>query len=542
VIVLLSDGKENRPPYVSEILPRLRKEYRVHAVGLGGSINAALMQQIATDTHGEFLHTLDPDEVTALYREILALETDEEVVGHESGSFAGGEEEEMGIQEKRFPIVLSDSKATFVVGWKNPDVSLEVELVTPGGKVITPEMTRYSRIKSHVGRDTHVIYTLQRPRTVRPDWEGEWTVRIRRTPGSAMAAETYSVAALVRSSLRLKLLWDKSQYYTKDVMRLKAQVIDKEYVLKDGVKMTVRSTVPMEGYGTLLAGIAREGGVHPTEDGLDGVVGALDRLSETEWQSLYAEGEETVETSFEVGREDAPEGPATATFTTPYVANLKKQFRPLRDGIYTYRIKVEGSTASGARYTRVRTASKLIKAAVDIGRSEIALREVEPLQPGVLHLTFTPRDLHGNLVGPGRVGAIRVEVERGSLKGKLEDQLDGGYAVAVEAVDRPEVMALTIHLDDVEIPVPAPVTAPLAIEPALVGIAELKGKVEQLRFDERGNFLGFTLRTLAGTTKFPSLSSGLAALLAEALQKDLTVLVSRDEATGELTHVAIETP
>jgi hypothetical protein len=541
VLVLLSDGKENRPPYVSEILPRLRKEYRVHAVGLGGSINAALMQQIADDTHGQFLHTIDPDEITPLYREIMALETDEEVVGHESGLIPAGEEEEEGAQMKRFPIVNSDSRATFTVGWKNPDVSLDVELVTPKGETITPAKTQRSRTISYVKRDTHVIYTMQRPAR-EADWEGEWSLRVRRSSGSATAAETYTASVLVRTSLRLMLLRDKVKYFTKDLIRVKAQVIDKQYVLKDSVKMAVHTTTPVKGYGSTLASVTKKALLRPAEDAVEGDLAALDRLSEEEWQALYTESEEVSETSFKMVSEDAPERPGKPIFTTPHVAKLSKLFRPLKDGIYTYRIKVEGRTASGARYTRVRTVSKYIGAKVDAKISAVVLKPVKPQQPKVMRLTFTPKDLHGNLVGPGRATAIKVNVKKGALRGSLEDLLDGSYSMEIEAAERPEEMAVTVSMADVSIPVSVPVTVPPVVPTLPAPAAKPEGKVEQLRFDEKGNFQGFSLQTISGSIDFPSISSRLAEVLAEAMEKDLTVAITQDESTGEVTEVWFKTP
>jgi len=541
VIVLLSDGKENRPPYVSEILPRLRKEHRVHAVGLGGSINAALMQQIADDTHGQFLHTLDSDEVTPLYRELFALETDEEVVGHESGDFAAGEEDETGTQMKRFPIVNSDSKATFIVGWKNPDVSLDVDLVTPKGETITPTKAQSSQNMSYLKRDTHVIYTLQRPARA-TDWEGEWSVKVRRASDSVAAAETYTASALVRTSLRLKLLWDKVKYFTKDCVRIKAQIIDNQYVLKDGVKMAMRTTTPLKGYGTTLASVAKKAPLRPAEDAVEGAFAALEQLSEKDWRALYAESEEFAETSFKIISEDASERLGKPIFTTPRVAKLSKLFRPLKDGVYTYRIKVEGRTASGARYTRVRTVSKYIGAKVDAKISTVVLKPVKPQQPRVMRLTFTPKDLHGNLVGPGYAAAIKVDVKKGALRGSLEDRLDGRYSMEIEAAERPEDMAVTVSIADVSIPVSVPVAVPPVVPTLPVPTAKPEGKVEQLRFDQKGNFQGFSLKILGGSIDFPSIYSRLAEVLAEALEKDLTVAITQDESTGEVTEVWFKTP
>lgn len=537
-IVLLSDGKENRPPNVGEILPLLRKEYKVHAIGLGGSINAALMQQIADETHAEFLHTLDPDETVLLYQQIFALEEDEEIVGQEEGLFGAGEEETAeDEQTKTFPIVNSDSKATFIVTWKKPEVSFDVELESPKGNRVDPAKAQSSRNMNYVKRDTHVIYTLQRP--VRAtDWEGGWTVKVKRSAGSSKVAETYTASVLVRSSLKLKLLLDKIKYFTKDYILVKAQITDKQYVLKNGLKMTTKVVAPVKGYGTILATTPKELFAKANIDVMSGALAALDKLNEEELKALYTEDEETAEITFEVGGEEAR--PAAGRFMTPHTAKLKKLFRPTRDGIYTYKIKVEGRTASGARYTRVRRVSKYVGAKVNAVKSITELKPVVAKQPTKLKLRFTPKDVHGNLVGPGRSPAIKVKVDNGTLKGKVEDLLDGSYTAEIEADACPTEVGVTVSMDEVSIAVRAPVTVPAELIPAPE--KKLEGKVEQLRFDEKGNFQGFTLRTLNESVEFQSMSSRLARVLMEAVEKDLTVIISCDGSTADVTDVSIESP
>ena len=537
-IVLLTDGKENRSPCVSDVLPLLRKEYAVHVVAYGHSINVDMVDQIATGTGGELLHAPTEDGIAAFYHELLALETDSDVVDSETDSFAASD---TGTHKKSFPIVKSDSEATFILGWTHPNVSFDAELVTPNGDVITPAKALRSRNMSYVKRDTHIIYTLKRPARV-TDWEGKWTMKVRRDADSAAAAETYTASVLVRSSLRLMLLWDKMKYFTKDLIRLKAQVIDKRYVLKDSVKMVVHTTAPVKGYGSTLASVTKKALLRPTEDAVEGSLAALDRLSEEEWQALYTESEEVSETSFKMVSEDAPERPGKPIFTTPHVAKLSKLFRPFKDGIYTYRIKVEGRTASGARYTRVRTVSKYIGAKVDAKISAVVLKPVKPQQPKVMRLTFTPKDLHGNLVGPGRATAIKVDVKKGTLRESLEDLLDGSYSMEIEAAERSEEMAVTVSMDDVSMLVSVPVTVPPVVPTLPVHAAKPEGKVEQLRFDEKGNFRGFSLQTLRGSIDFPSISSRLSEVLAEAMEKNLTVAITQDESTSEVTEVRFETP
>ena len=133
-------------------------------------------------------------------------------------------------------------------------------------------------------------------------------------------------------------------------------------------------------------------------------------------------------------------------------------------------------------------------------------------------------------------------MDRGTLKGKVEDLLDGSYTAEIEAMDYPTEVVVTASMDEVSIPARAPVTIPAELIPAPAPGERLEGKVEQLRFDKKGNFQGFTLRTLSESVEFQSMSSRLAEVLMEAMEKDLTVIISRDESTPDVSDVSIESP
>jgi hypothetical protein len=555
VIILLTDGMENRSPCVADMLPLLRKEYRVHVIAYGTSINEGIVNDISSGTHGELLHTSTETELATFYHELLALETGAEVVGSDAGSFDSGEgasdadagaadagSNEANTQYKRFPLVKSDSKATFIVGWKKPAVSLDVNLETPNGITITPNDANNSPSMSYVERDTHVIYTLHQTGTLAQDWEGEWSVKINRASDSAPDAETYTASLLVRSSLRLKLVWDKLKYYTKDLILLNAQVIDSLHVLTNGVRMTVQSAVPQTGYGSMLTRAPHISLLRPSEDAVQGHLSSLEQLTQEEWKSVYITNIERAKTTFEMVYDDNPVKAVKSIFATPHIAKLKKRFRPVKDGIYTYKIKVEGTTASGAPFTRTRTVSKYIKSKPDAVQSKIEFLPIKPQQPKLLQVSFTPRDLYRNIVGPGYAETIEVMVDKGTLKGKPKDQSDGSYVIEIEATDKPEDMSISLMLDDVSIPVCMPFAVP-TITPSLpIHGGRLEGKVEQLRFDENGNFLGFTLRTLTRTVDYISLSSRLADILAESLEKNLMVIISQDDSTGIINDVYLKGP
>jgi len=100
---------------------------------------------------------------------------------------------------------------------------------------------------------------------------------------------------------------------------------------------------------------------------------------------------------------------------------MRKVFRPLNDDIYTYRIK-EGHTASGARYTRIRTISKFIGAKADAKKSNMVL---QPIKPKLVCLTFTPKDVNENLIGPSYAKNIAIKTDSGKLVGDIIDKENG---------------------------------------------------------------------------------------------------------------------
>lgn len=461
VIILLSDGKENCQPFVSEILPLLYKEYRVHTVGLGGSINSSLMQKISDDTHGTFSHTLNPDDLSPLFIEIFALENDEDVVDSQNGSFPADNDMDMDtdidtekdIQEKSFYIINSDKRATFILSWKNPVISLNFNLLSPNGELINPDKALSSSNMTYVKRDTHVIYTVQKPVGSTPDWEGQWTMKINRDNDNVNISENYSASLMVSSSLKLKLLWNKIKFFTRDLIRLKAQIIDTQCVLKNGIKMTIMITTPLKGYGTILSSKLDEKITKNIEDTVKGTLTALDRLSETNWREIYKVQEKVSSTSFEVKIEDAPVEPSILIPTTPYNATLKKLLKFKMDGIYTFRIKIEGFTESGAPFTRVRTVSKYVEAKTDANKSEIdVFPPIKSDKMNILKFKLIPRDVHGNLIGPGRTDSISLKIEKEIIKGEIKDLLDGTYEIKIETSKRPEDILISINVDDVSIP------------------------------------------------------------------------------------------
>jgi hypothetical protein len=79
-IVLLSDGFENREPWTADVLATFPPGIRVFTIALGGQADAALLQQIATDTGGSFHLSPTSLELYEVYNQIRADASDDDLV------------------------------------------------------------------------------------------------------------------------------------------------------------------------------------------------------------------------------------------------------------------------------------------------------------------------------------------------------------------------------------------------------------------------------------------------------------------------------
>lgn len=79
-IVLLSDGFENREPWISDVLATFPPGIRVFTIALGSQADAARLQQIATDTGGSFHLSPTSLELYEVYNQIRADASDDDLV------------------------------------------------------------------------------------------------------------------------------------------------------------------------------------------------------------------------------------------------------------------------------------------------------------------------------------------------------------------------------------------------------------------------------------------------------------------------------
>lgn len=234
-IVLLSDGYQNRAPWVADVLPTLPTGTRVHTIALGPQSDQALLQTIAEATSGQYYFSPSELELHEIYNFIRAEAAEEELALNETFAFSGREADEVIRQ-----IVVDEGAAyaLFSVSWNNPDANIRVTLSPPQGPIMD-----LSRVHRSDGR-AYKLLRIRRPQG------GVWSIGMRPAAGSGTFSCT--VAAFLRSELRLRLVPAARAFIAGKPINVLVQVLDRQVPPK---RFTGRAVVssPTASLGGLVA-------------------------------------------------------------------------------------------------------------------------------------------------------------------------------------------------------------------------------------------------------------------------------------------------
>lgn len=234
VMILLSDGRENQPPFVPDVLPEIvQDKIAVHTVGLGSSADQSLLASIADRTGGVYRFAPSTKALRDIFNAILVKVYGESVVSTASGVVPSGET----VEES----ALLDStigSVSFSLFWPGSD--LDLTLVQPDGRIIDPSVAETDPHISFTSGDTYEFYKVYAPQF------GEWTMRVFGKSTSA-AEEEYSLSVSAMDALIFSVEPDRPQYYAGDPVKLTASVEDSlmdfpskpEYILGLTMRVTV---------------------------------------------------------------------------------------------------------------------------------------------------------------------------------------------------------------------------------------------------------------------------------------------------------------
>ena len=84
-MVLLSDGEENTPPMVNDILPTIPENTDIYTIALGPNSDQILLNNIATQTGGFYSFAPDVAMLRKIYNTIKANVSGQQIIADFSG-------------------------------------------------------------------------------------------------------------------------------------------------------------------------------------------------------------------------------------------------------------------------------------------------------------------------------------------------------------------------------------------------------------------------------------------------------------------------
>jgi subtilisin family serine protease len=310
-IVVLTDGKENRLEYIADVIDTISAE--VYAIGLGTpeQLNPAALDALVSGTGGYLLMTgdlasTDYYRLAKYYLQVLAGVSAADVVLDPEGHLRPG-------AKHRIPFEVTDAEyETDVVLLRPRGSSFDFVLETPDGDVVDPSTAGGTPGMSYVAADDVAYYRLSLPAAVGDGaHEGTWHAVLtmddsefreylqyveRTDPSGFGVVEThgvrYSLAVHARSNLRLHASIAQDSLEPGATLTVRARLREYEHL-------------PVSGQAAVFADLEEPDGATHTL--------SLDEVS-------------------------------PGVFEATHVAHLS--------GVYPVRVRVEGTTASGRRFTR----------------------------------------------------------------------------------------------------------------------------------------------------------------------------------------------
>ena len=337
-LLVLTDGNQNIHPYVEE-LPAGTITSRVYAIGFGlpGEVSDAVLNHITQNTHGDLVVTgnLAADaerfQLTKCFIQVLAGVTNANIILDPMGELVWGAEHRI-----PFPVSAADVSIDAIALCPLPAFAT-FELVTPKGRVISPIALGPNVRYSETGEVAFYRATLPAdPGDPAGSHGGTWTAVLRLKSRDdirkLLADDRVSTEAL------LGLLKGKSLPYS-FVVQTTSNLDFRASVRQDGVKpgADVNLTAVLTEYGVPLAG------------------------SVSVWADVIR-----------------PDGSTTALkFTRIEPGRYEAGLRASSAGLYRFRVRAEGRTTAGDRFTR----EKSLTAGFFLGEPSSQNAGEEPRRP-----------------------------------------------------------------------------------------------------------------------------------------------------------------
>jgi hypothetical protein len=394
VILLLSDGKENRTPWISSEIDSLVSDaIRVYSIGLGYNymIDSEKLNALSNATGGRYRHIDDPDTLTNFFMEVLAEAFDMTVSSSSGPNSTGlipipsnpGEFR----QRHDFSVASLEQEIIFVLSWRDPNNILDVRLVTPSGEISAanlPEGIQYIyRGKAYKIFKVPVSSRIGSP-GMRP---GNWSAEISAKAG---VTEHYSFTVLSKSRAKLLANLPIAEVYVGDDVPISARLLFNDKFVTNA-KIEVEVSEVAENFPDVIARAKTD---LKAISEMKGVAEPLN-LPERKGSLVYKGGPcPRKKTTILLQPSSAGKEPS-------YSATMKKIKYP---GNYDLTFRATWKTEEGETLTRELKRTVLVKSKANLQNSQIKVKTVGKAvskDSQRVAIDFSPKDMNGNYLGLG---------------------------------------------------------------------------------------------------------------------------------------------
>ena len=412
-MILLSDGYENREPWVANVLPTIPAETDIYTIALGTTVDETLLQDIAVTSGGEYYNSPTIEDLQKIYLKLHGAVGGVGSLAFEEGELTGGAVEEEELQLDQYT-----KEATFVATWLNPADNLTVKLYDPNNNLVTtnPSVKIYSD-------DTYRAYRITNPTS------GKWRMQL--TGTSVLSAKAdYVVAGFVDSELRLNILPHLVKFLTGDRVLIVAK-IESEGTPVINADVRAKINRPIYWAGNVLAAPKVHGYtlskkqllpsslIQPTvKDSLSIAAQRFFKIVSDSTQNLL--GRERFEIELYDDGTHGDEKPNDGIYAN-YLAKTDV------GGDYNVTINVSCSI-SGKSSTREEFFSLFNAINIHPKHSTINVTYLSKSADGIRYkVKIVPLDRFGNYLGPGHTVSVLISYPGSSRQVKLGDNIDGTY-------------------------------------------------------------------------------------------------------------------
>lgn len=228
-IVLLTDGKHNGAVAPADVLPALiERGVRVYSIGVGDVVDEEFLENISSETHGQFFRLTQAEELPGIFTAVAAAIRADGTAATYGDSLDGSGE--------HLPIVVDGfaEEITAILSWD--DGTLDLVLVTPSGERIDLGLAD-SREDIEAVRGDGFLYI----RVVHPE-AGTWIAEI--SPQEPEVQTVYDLTVLESDrGVSVTAQTDQAVYDFPDPVRLRVDVVAGVPVA--GAEVTAKVTGPV---------------------------------------------------------------------------------------------------------------------------------------------------------------------------------------------------------------------------------------------------------------------------------------------------------